>query len=167
MMRRSFLGQLGELARDRSGNSIVEMSIVLPVLVLLVCGAIDLGLAFLGQIRVQQAASRTMEMALAYKVPNPQLSTTIIHDEAATAYGYSTTIGTDLTQSQAVVADMWLECGGVRSANYTDTCSTGAPARYASVTIKDTYAWLFESIVTTDVTPYNIPLKGYAVVRIQ
>ncbi|HET9628702.1 MAG TPA: TadE/TadG family type IV pilus assembly protein [Novosphingobium sp.] len=162
MSARAIPSCLGALWRDRSGNSIVEMSLILPVLVLLFCGAMDLGLAFLGQIRIQQAAARTMEMALAYKSPNVALSTTIIHDEGATAYGLPTT-----DSAGQVTADLWLECSGVRQLSYSGTCTTGTPARYASVTITDTYSWLFESIVTTDITPYTIPLRGYAEVRIQ
>lgn len=150
------------LWRDRRGTSLIEMSLILPLLILLACGAIDLGLAFIGQIRIQQAAARTMEMTLAYKSPTVALSTTVIHDEGARAYG----IPTADTAGQ-VTADMWLECSGVRQGSYTGSCTTGTPARYASVTITDTYSWLFESIVTTDVTPYTIPLKGYAEVRIQ
>ena len=153
---------LAALTRDRAGNSIVEMSLILPVMVLLACGAMDLGLAFLGQIRIQQAASRTMEMALAYKSPTVALSTTIIHDEGATAYGIPTA-----DTSGQVTADLWLECSGVRQLSYTGTCSTGTPARYASVTITDTYSWLFESVVSGFSTPYTIPLKGYAEVRVQ
>jgi len=159
---RSPLPLLAALWRDSRGNSIVEMSLILPVLVLLGCGAMDLGLAFLGQIRIQQAAARTMEMALSYRSPTVALSTSVIHDEGATAYG----IPTADTAGQ-VTADLWLECSGVRQGSYTNSCTTGTPARYASVTITDTYSWLFESIVTTDVSPYNIPLKGYAEVRIQ
>ena len=162
MSRRRDPGQFARLWRDSSGTSLVEMGLILPLLILLTCGAIDLGLAFLGQIRIQQAASRTMEMTLAYKSPTVALSTTVIHDEGATAYG----IPTADTAGQ-VTADLWLECSGVRQTSYTGSCTTGAPARYASVTIRDTYSWLFESIVTTDITPDTIPLTGYAEVRIQ
>lgn len=101
-------------------------------------------------------------MALAYKSASTPLSTTIIHDEGALAYGIATA-----DPAGKVTADLWLECGGVRQPAYSGTCATGSPARYASVTIRDTYSWLFESIVTTDVSPYTIPLKGYSEVRIQ
>lgn len=55
MSPRAAFASLAALRRDRRGNSIVEMSLILPVMVLLTCGALDLGLAFLGQIRIQQA----------------------------------------------------------------------------------------------------------------
>ncbi|MBC2664113.1 pilus assembly protein [Novosphingobium flavum] len=155
--------------RDQCGSSVIEMSFILPVLVMLACVAADLGMAFLQQIKIQQAAARTMEMALAYKSSTTSLSTTIIHDEAATAYGYPTTNNTN------VVADMWLECGGTRQSTYSGTCATGSPARYASITITDTYTWLFGTIFTSRLRVGNpnasavtsVALKGFAEVRVQ
>ncbi|MBA3055208.1 MAG: pilus assembly protein, partial [Sphingomonadales bacterium] len=128
--------RLAALWHDRTGTSVIEMSIILPVLVVMVCGAADVGMAFLQQIRIQQAAARTMEMALAYRSPTATLSTTIIHDEGATGYGIPVA-----DTSNQVVADMWLEGAGVRQTNYTDVCATGSPARFASVAITDNHAW--------------------------
>lgn len=152
--------RLAALWHDRTGTSVIEMGLILPALVLMVCGAADVGMAFLQQIKIQQAAARTMEMALAFKSPTISLSNTIIHDEGATAYGIPVA-----DTSNQVVADMWLECAGVRQTNYTDICTTGTPSRFASVAITDNHAWMFASLVPG--WGATVPLRGFATVRLQ
>lgn len=147
---------LRALLRDRSGTSLIELSLILPVLVILACGATDLAMCYARQLALQQAAARTMELALAAGVKN-NLATLVQAEATAAAGG-----------SAVATADTWLECDGVRQLNYDGSCATTSPARFVSVTITETYNWMFEQIVPSwNRQPYSVPLRGYAEVRIQ
>ena len=56
----------------------------------------------------------------------------------------------------------------MRQTSFSGSCAGTSPSRFASVTITDTYNWMFEQIVPSwNNQPYSVPLKGYAEVRIQ
>lgn len=154
---RALVPFLRRLARDQRGTSLVEMSFILPVLILLGCGATDLALCYAQGLKLQQAAARTMELAIAAGFKGSMTST--LQADGAAAAGVST---------GNVTVDLWLECDGVRQSSYTGACTNSTPARFASVTITDTYNWMFEQIVPSwNHQPYSVPLRGYAEVRIQ
>lgn len=148
---------LSGLLRDEQGTSLIEMSFILPVLIMLGCGAADLALCYARGLTLQQAAARSMEFAIAYGVKS-QLSTKV-QTEAASAAG---------VPSGNVAVDFWLECDGVRQLDPNGACSASTPARYISVTIRETHNWMFEKIVPSwNSAPYSVPLRGFARVRIQ
>lgn len=148
---------LGRLLRDERGTSLLEMTFIIPVLVMLGCGATDLSLCYARQLVLQQAAARTMEYAIALGVKTNLSST--LQSEGATAAGVATS---------NVTVDNWLECDGVRQTDFSGSCSSASPARFTSITITDTYNWMFEAIVPSwNRQPYSVPLRGYAEVRIQ
>lgn len=154
---RQAIAFLRRLAHDQRGTSLIEMSFILPLLILLGCGASDLALCYAQGLKIQQAAARTMEFAIAKGTNN--ISTSALQSEAATAAGVAT---------GNVTVDLWLECDGVRQSTFTGACSGSSPSRFASVTITDTYNWMFEQIVPSwNNAPYSVPLKGFAMVRIQ
>lgn len=144
------------LIADVRGSALMEMSFVAPVLVTLSFGTADIGFGFIQQLKVQQAAARAIELATASGL-NDSLSTTI-QAEAATAAG--------VPQSQVAV-DMWLECDGVRQSDFNGICSTSSPARYASVTISDSYTTMFAPLFSQNAGSTSIPLRGFAAVRVQ
>jgi len=167
------------LLNDQRGLALVEMSLILSVLVLLICGSVDMAMCFARQLSVQQAAARTMEFAIA-KGMQSTLASNIASDGASGAgvadanisvTSTSTSVATVSYGSIGVTSKVWLECGGTEQVGvdpYTGTCTTGNPARYASVTITDTYNWMFEAIVNSwNHSPFSIALKGYAEVRLQ
>lgn len=61
-MRRLSKG-LGLLSSDRRGATIVEFALVLPVLLLLICGAIDLGFLYLAQTTLNGALMQGAQVA--------------------------------------------------------------------------------------------------------
>lgn len=145
------------LLRDERGTSLIEMTFIIPVLVMLGCGATDLAMCYARQLALQQAAARTMEYAIALGVKTNMAST--LQSEGATAAGVA---------SSNVTVDNWLECDGVRQSDYNGSCSGSSPARFTSITITDTYNWMFEQLVPSwNRQPYSVPLRGYAAVRIQ
>ena len=148
---------LRRLARDERGTSLIELSFIIPVLILLGVGASDLALCYAQGLKLQQAAARTMELAIASGTNN--ISSSALQTEASTASGVAT---------GNITVDLWLECDGVRQGSFTGSCAGSSPSRFASVTITDTYNWMFEQIVPSwNNQPYSVPLKGYAEVRIQ
>lgn len=117
------------LRTSRAGNVIVEAALFLPIAMMMFGGLVDFSLAVTQKLRAQQAVARTLE--LVSNVPVASLNQTLLVTEAANAAGVATS---------KVQANVWLECDGVVQANLYDTCATsGALARYASITITDTY----------------------------
>lgn len=157
-MRRRFAARLlAALLRDERGTSMIEMTFIIPVLVMLGCGAADLGMCYARNLALQQSAARTMELAIASGFKSNM--TTTLQAEAASAAG---------VPSSSVAVDLWLECDGVRQTDYNGSCSSSAPSRFASVTITETYNWMYEQLVPSwNNQPYSVPLRGYAEVRIQ
>lgn len=153
----ALLSCLRDLWADRRGTSLIELSFIIPMLLLLGCGATDLGLCYAQGLKLQQAAARTMELAIASGFKSSM--TSVLQADGAAAAG---------VPSGNVTVDLWLECDGVRQTDYNGACPGSSPSRFASVTITDTYNWMFEQIVPSwNNQPYSVPLRGYAVVRIQ
>jgi len=150
---------LVRVLRDNAAASIIEMTFILPMLILLGCGATDLAMCYARQLALQQAAARTMEYAIAAGFAN--LTSNQITTEGTTAAGPGTNV--------AVSSSIWLECDGVVQAAGTTSCTgSTSPARFASITITDTYNWMFEQLVPSwNSQPYSVSLRGYAEVRVQ
>lgn len=133
------------------------MAFIIPVLVMLGCGASDIGMCYARQMALQQAASRTMEYAIAAGYGN--ITTDQITSEGTSAAGTGVNV--------QVTPAIWLECDGVVQAAGTTACTGSAsPARFASITITDTYNWMFKQLVP-NAWAQSVPLRGYAEVRIQ
>lgn len=144
---------LGRLLRDNRGTSLIETSIITPVLALLVIVGVETASGVQEQLRVQQAADRAANFALTAGMT--VATTSLIQSEAATAANISVS---------NVTVNKWLECNSVTQSLFTATCSSGvSPARYVSVAIADTYTPRFAAMLYVS----SIPLRGYAQVRIQ
>jgi Flp pilus assembly protein TadG len=76
-----------------SGQNLIELALLLPLLALVMLGAIDLGRAFIAHNRLTDAV---MEGAN-YGARNPTQTTTIINRAYAEAQGQLGTTGTDFT----------------------------------------------------------------------
>ena len=167
------LTPLARLMRDERGTSVIELSFIIPVLILLICGASDLAMCYARGLTIQQAAARTAELALASGAPtDPAATATTLQNEAVTAAGITVSSTTDTTNCQSShnpCVKFWLQCDGGTPQNYTNTCSGAeVPSRFVSVTITDTYNWMFESIVPSwNRQPYSVTLRGFSAVRIQ
>jgi len=125
---------LNALLRDRRGSAAVELALVAPILGVMVIGIVDMSNAFGRKLVLEQAVQRSIE-----KVMQTTVDTTVdqtIVQEAALAAG---------VDDDNVDLDYWLECNGVKKANYdTDVCITGeTEARYIVVSIEDKYTPMF------------------------
>ena len=140
------------LWRDCRGTSVLETAVIVPVLVLLVCGAADASLGFAQKLRVQQAADRAVQFAL-----NAGLTTathTMIQNEAVVSAG---------VPAANVTVTFWLECNNVVQANFNGTCPSSPPARYVSVAVSDSYSPRFTRLFAAS----PISLQGFAEGRLQ
>lgn len=129
------------LVRDERGASIVELGLLLPVLSTIVIGVADVSRAYSQKLLLEQAAYRAIEKVQQYQ-SNESTYDTLKNDvvAAATNAGF-----TDVTTTNVTV-DFWLECGGVRQADYDTSCSTTpATARWISVDVTHNFVPMFAS----------------------
>ena len=153
---------LSTLMRDRAGTGVMELGLAFPVLLMLLLGTIDASRMIAAKLDMEQAAQRTTDFALA-KRPDSN-SGIYLQAEAATAAGVPTS---------DVTVDIFLECDGVRQADFNTICSAGqSQARFASVTIDKTVDTIFDwstlsSVVGSDILPAQVTVQGDSVVRFQ
>jgi len=123
------------LGNSQRGTAAIEMALVAPILATLLIGMVDLGRGYSIKLVLEQASQRAIE-----KVMNGQADKTTVaalKTEAATVA---------VVPEANVSIDFWLECGGVRQANYTSTCSSGAIyRRYLTVRIQKTFTPIFST----------------------
>lgn len=129
------------LAQDDRGASIVELALVAPVLGALLIGMTDLSRAYSHKLLLEQAAQRSIEKVQQYQAssstPDLLKAETVA---AAKAAGFANTTDADVT------VDFWLECNGVRAANYSSVCPDGQVyGRWVSIDLKGTYSPMFRS----------------------
>ena len=154
------LGALRGLRRDRRGASILELGLVLPILMVVMLGLIDVASLFSARMSLQQAAARSLERA---QVGNSRTDFAFVQTEAtaaATAAGFS---------GAQVAVETWLECDQVRQAPAATDCTTGQQrARYVQVTINSTYDSYFRySPLGTRNSAGNVPITARSAVRYQ
>lgn len=147
------------LARDSRGTSSVELAMLAPFFALMVLGTVDAARAVAEKVRLQQAASRSIEMVSSGGLDSAAF--TNLRAEAAAAANVS---------QDNVTTDAWLECDRTRQPDFNGDCTgTQEIGRYASVVINGTYVPWFSSSLSQlgyDISR-TITLKGKASVRLQ
>lgn len=145
--------------RDDRGAAIIESALVAPMLAAMIAGATDLSLGFSQKLKIQQAATRSIELATAAGLNSSAFQT--LQADAANAAGVPST---------QVTVDRWLECSGVRQTSFSGTCASGQlVARFVSVRITDSYEPYFGFVLRSANMSRDgsIPISGYAAVRVQ
>jgi Flp pilus assembly protein TadG len=163
-MTRMRLGAIASrLRRDDRGGSMIEFTMIAPLLGFLMLGLADFAMAFSKQIQLEQAAARAIELASAAGAS--QANYEFVRTEAATAAGEPTA---------NVNLDTWLECDGVRQATYSGTCATSSAqtARYISIQVTSQFTPPFDYALIGSVfgsTGFGGPitLVGDSAVRLQ
>ncbi|MCJ2178501.1 TadE/TadG family type IV pilus assembly protein [Novosphingobium album (ex Hu et al. 2023)] len=147
---------------DGKGAAVIELAIVLPVLLFLVAGIIDVSRYICAKIDVEQAAQRTTAFALA-KRPTGSSAAYLV-PEAVAAAG---------VPSNNVTAQLFLECDGVRQSKYATPCNVGqSTARFVSVSIKRQVQLLFNwtalgRMLSAPAMASTITVTGSSLMRIQ
>ena len=150
------------LARDERGASAIELGVSLPILLMLTVGAVDVSNLISTRLDLEQAAQRTTDLALA---THPRSSDgSYLVAEAAAATGLP---------AANVTVQIFLECDGVRQADFGARCDEGEPrARFASVSIRRDYEPMFDyralaSLFGRRMMGSTITVTGDSVVRFQ
>jgi Flp pilus assembly protein TadG len=150
---------LARLAGNRSGGAAAELALLLPVLVTMLFGSIDVANGFAMKLALEQAAGTAAELATA--PGTVATSYAFLAEEAAAAYG---------KPYRTAVADAWLECGGARQGAFDVVCGPGLQtARYISIRIDAEYVpqFRFGGLITGEGPNGGFITQGDAVVRIQ
>ena len=123
------------LAQDDRGASIIELALVAPILASLLIGMVDLSRAYSHKLMLEQAAQRAIEKVQQYQASTSTYTT--LQTEAAAAAGVP--VGN-------VGIDYWLECNGVRAADYNSVCPAGQVyERRVLVEVYGTFSPMFRS----------------------
>ncbi|HYI43446.1 MAG TPA: TadE family protein [Sphingomicrobium sp.] len=140
------------------GNSFVELAFILPVLVMLLIGMVDMSRAASAKLQVVQVAQRTIERVQRDNFQYSQLSS--LQADAVAAGGSGT----------SATAAAWLECGtSTNRLSYTSNCAANqAYARFVEVSVTRSFTPVFQTDWFPGATANGtVPLQGRAVVRVQ
>lgn len=145
------------LSHDDRGAVAIELALIAPIFAMMVVGMADVSNAYSAKLQIEQAAQRTIEKAQQTKVDETMIDT--LQAEGAAAAGVA---------QSAVTVDHWLECNGVKQADYDTVCPTGQTfARYLTVSIQKTYTPLFTKGFKGSNANGTYPLVGKAGIRTQ
>lgn len=110
---------------DRRAASAIELALVMPMLLLLLAGMVEVSRFVVARLDVELAAQRTTDFALARRPQSADPG--YLRAEAARA--------ADVPQSD-VTAELFLECDGVRQDDFDATCDVDQiSARYVNISI--------------------------------
>ena len=151
--------RLRQFLQDTRGTSTIELALIFPVGLLLLLGAIDSSLAFAEKLRVEAAASRSIEQITAFSRVKADYSAS--RAEAAAA--------ANVAVSDVTVTN-WLECNNVVQVNFEGTCSNPSDqiARFVKVSIRGKFKPAVNSggFLSTDANGF-VRVLGDSSVRIQ
>lgn len=152
---------LARLGSHSGGASATELALVLPVLLMLITGAVDVARAFSVKLDLEQAAHRTADLGLARKPKNSDAF--YLKQEAAAIAGTGAVIDIAIT----------LECDGIEQTSLSGSCDTGqSAARLIRVSIVRDHGFFFDYGALTALfgfrlLPPSVALRGDSVVRFQ
>jgi Flp pilus assembly protein TadG len=145
------------LIKDQRGASLIELALVSPILLLMVLGMVDAAMGFSMQLKLQQAAARTIELATAGGISSAAFQN--LQTEAATASDQS---------ADHVTVDKWLTCDGARQSAFDGVCADGQQvARFVSISIQAVYVPILTGAMSAVGLPTSIALEGNSSVRVQ
>lgn len=150
------------LAHDQSGTSFIELAFLMPVLLLLLLGSVDMSRMISTRMDLEQAAQRTTDFALSSR-PNGS-DTSYLVTEAVAASGLT---------ADNVTVELFLECNGEKQANFDAGCPGGnIRSRYVRVSIEETVDPMFDwsaigALVGTSAFDTAFTIVGDSTVRFQ
>jgi len=151
--------RLTRLARDARGASMIELGLFAPVLAVMVMGIGDVAMGYSRKLTLEQAAYRVLERVA---VGSVQTDYTYLKAEAAAAAG---------VPESNVTVDNWLECDGVRQAQFDGICPDGQMiSRYVQIAIAGSYRPVFSAGPLArryNGADGNVPISVSTALRIQ
>lgn len=131
--------KLRSLLADDRGTSLIEMALATPIFAAVLMGMVDLSRAYSEKLQLEQATQRAIE-----KVFNNQTQSTSYNTLKAEAVSAAQAAGFTEVTSSNVTIDYWLECNGVRQADYDTPCGSGEMySRYLNVAIQRNFTPYF------------------------
>ncbi len=125
---RNLISRLLGFGGDERGVFAVEHALVMPFLLLVLSGAIDLGYALNQSSSLNGAARAGAQYAMRF--PSDEAG---IKDVVKKAVSYD-------PESLTVTSKLTCECEGGAAVACTDTCSGAAPLAYVTVNVSKTYS---------------------------
>lgn len=151
------IGKLRSLRDDDRGAAIIELALLAPMFAAIIVGMTDLSRGYSTKLQLEQAAQRTIEKAQQTQVDETMIAT--LQAEGAAAAGVPAT---------AVTVDYWLECDGVKQADYDTLCSAGQSyARYLTVELVKSFTPMFSTRFTGAKSDGSYEIHGKAGLRTQ
>lgn len=115
------------LLEDRRGTSVLELGLILPLIMTVLVGLVDVARTYSRQMALQQAAIRSLERVQAGQERGNFAYVQLEATAAATEAHFTAPL---------VTVSYWLECNGARVTIYNSLClETQTTARYVQVTI--------------------------------
>ena len=145
-----------DMIRDERGTSIIELSLVAPILSVMFIGMVDLCQAYSMKLELEQSAQRAIEKVMQYRTQYSTYDT--LKSEAASAAGVADT---------AVTVTYWHECNGVKQATYNTVCNNQTESRYIEVSINKDYTPTFGTRFLPGAANGKLTLNGKAGIRTQ
>jgi len=125
---RNLVARIRALGADERGVFMIEHALIMPFLLLLLSGAIDLGYALNQSSSLNNAARAGAQYAMRYPT-----DTTGIQDVVTKAVSYDPT-------SLTISSSLSCECSDGTVVSCTSTCSGAAPYSYVTVNVSKTYS---------------------------
>lgn len=152
---RSTLRRLLRFAEDRRGVSAVEFAFILPVMVTLYLGSVEVGTGLSVQYKATLASRTVADLASQYTQINNATMTNILGASAAVMAPYSATGMT------VIVSEVTVDAKGNATVTWSDALNGTARQVGATVTLPNNVNAAGISILWGEVTyPYN-PQFGY------
>ena len=152
------------LLRSEEGSSLLEFSLILPLVLLLFLGVVDLGFAVAEAMSVEDAARAGAEYgSLTFASGNS--SANIANIEAAA----QNAAGSLVTLNWSTAPSYWWSCNGSPVASTSACGSAGYPVEYVQVQTSATVNTILG--VTTVLNyvglPTSLTLQGFSALRVQ
>ena len=152
---RSGARKLGSLWRDDTGNMLLELALVLPILTALGIGAFDFGRAYQEKLRMTNAARAGTQYAL-YNA--------MAAEDAAGVEQATRADANDTANALAVSVQYSCTCLDGSALACDDSCAGAeVPLKYITVVVSDDHAMLFQY----PGMPASLSLQGSAQMRLR
>jgi Flp pilus assembly protein TadG len=143
-----------KLFLSNQGTSLIELALIMPVLLLLVVGALDLGSAFVRKMEISNATKAGIQYAMVRKPLQGDLTNI---KAAVTA-----SLGTSITPSTVTDVVLYCECSGVQQV-CTAACASATMSAFVTVSISENYttpffnySWFMASFPITETSTIQL-----------
>lgn len=121
---------IANVLNKQDGASLIELALILPIILLMMVGTLDLGSAFVRKMELANAAKAGAQYSMVRK---PQDG-----DVTAIKNAVVASIGETMTQSTEIDVELYCICDGTRQA-CTNVCVDPNVSAFVNVTVSENY----------------------------